>query len=144
MLDQQSLAKRLLGVGSGSSDAQRIMATKIGQACLLDLIEQCMNTCNKLGQGALVLRVTDDEDFAYFSTTQQIKDNLDIAVKDNDAGMADLFRAMITQLENADPKRHAVMMRIDQSKNKDIRKVFRFDIEADLKRLEAAVTSFAA
>lgn len=144
MLDKQTLAKHLLGVGSGSSESQRIMATKIGQACLLDLIEQTMNTCNKLGQGALVLRVTDNEDFAYFSTTQQVKDNLDTAMKGNDAGMAELFRAMIRQLETADPKRHAVIMRIDQSKGQDIRKVFRFDLEADLKRLEAAVTSFAS
>ena len=102
------LAQALLGLKPGEpvSTEQQKMSMATAAVILSDMIGHIQRAAKARGSGMAVVRP--DGDLAWYST-EEVVEQLDLAVRTGDAGLASTFRDLVTLLENLDPDDHIIM-----------------------------------
>ena len=96
---RRELAQKLFGL-TAASETQAMMASRISEAILCDLVQQCQKFWAEEGDGILVIRRISDD--VIWNTASQIKDQLNLAERHGDDDLADVFRDILSQLANLD------------------------------------------
>lgn len=103
---RRELARQLFSL-TDASEAQTKMAARISEAILSDMIQHAQKAWHSDGPGVLVIRRTVDD--ARWSPVQEIQDNLTIAEREDDAGMATALRSILERLGSLDIEQHALI-----------------------------------
>jgi hypothetical protein len=104
---RRDLAQALFGLTDGS-EAQTKMASRISEAILSDLIQQCQKAWTEEGPGVLVIRRTTDD--ILWSLVEDIQVNLALAERYDDKPMASALRDVLQQLGNLDIETEALLL----------------------------------
>jgi hypothetical protein len=104
---RQRLAAGLLGLAPGekvSSEQQKLSAATVS-VVLSDMIGHIQRAVRERGSGIAIVKPTGD--LAWFSA-EDVVEELDKAVRGGDAGIATVFRDILTLLEKLDPDDHVL------------------------------------